>query len=604
MNQRWLLLGVLWVMSSVLLLGCSPVPQPIRGSYVGRVDGTEAFIAIVTNGTNVGVYVCDGMPQEVEAAAETVHLYWFKGTIRNNAIDLTSQSGDVQVTAQPTADGFTGGVRLKDGRTLSFTASEASGDSGLFAFRQTINGVKVTAGWIVMPQSRHTRGVNVQRGAVKLEFGDGSVKFSNSLLDIATKTATISDVESVTAEKVTPAAIQRGGTESWGSWGAMSSDSRFGTSGFDQATGLAKHSSGVYVVGSTGGDLDGTSQGSSDGFIRKYSSTGSILWARQFGSFGADVATAVATDTSDNAYVVGHVFDDEDHLGSSDAFVGRFSADGSTSWRKKLADTSSSEGATGVAVAGSYFYVVGFATGSLAGSLGGGDAFIRKYTSGGVVVWTRQFGTSRRDGATGVAVDGSGNVYVAGFTSGALTGTNSDGDIDMFIRRYSSTGGVVWTRQVDGATSVAVAASGSNVHLVGSSNFTDEVRVVKYTALGSVVWDRLRRDHRRDDIVLDASVDPSGNLYVSGVFTTDPASVPGSYDGYVRKLDANGSTVWNRAIQTSAADYANAVVARSSSEVYAAGTTHGLLGTANSGNGDAFLRRLNGTTGDTVWTDQ
>jgi len=592
------------MMGSFLLLGCSAVPQPISGSYVGRVAGTEAFIAIVTNGSEVGVYVCDGMPQEVGAAAETVHLYWFKGAMGSGGIDLTSQSGEVQVTAQPTADGFTGGVRLEDGRTLPFTASEASGDSGLYAFRQTINGVKVTAGWIVMPKSRHTGGVNVQRGAVKLELGDGSVKFSNPPLDIATKTATISDVESVSAEKVTPAAIQRGGTDRWGSWGAMSSGSRFGTSGFDEATGLAKHSSGVYVVGSTGGDLDGTSQGSLDGFIRKYSSSGSILWARQFGSFGVDVATAVATDASDNAYVVGYVFDDEDHLGNSDVFVGKFSADGSPSWRKKLADTISPENATGVAVAGSYFYVVGFTDGSLAGSLGGRDAFIRKYTSGGVVVWTRQFGTSRRDGATGVAVDGSGNVYVAGFTAGALFGSNSDGDVDMFIRRYSSTGGIVWTRQVDGATSVAVAASGSNVHLAGSNNFTDEVRVVKYTTLGSVVWDRLRRDHHRDDIVLDASVDPSGNLYVSGIFTTDPASVPGSYDGYVRKLDANGSTVWNRAIQTSAADYAHAVVARSSSEVYAAGTTHGLLGSTNSGNGDAYLRRLNGTDGATVWTEQ
>jgi hypothetical protein len=67
-------------------------------------------------------------------------------------------------------------------------------------------------------------------------------------------------------------------------------------------------------------------------------------------------------------------------------------------------------------------YVVGNASGALPGqtySGGSYDAFIRKYDLGGTELWTRQFGTSGFDNASGVAVDTTG-VYVVGQTDRAL----------------------------------------------------------------------------------------------------------------------------------------------------------------------------------------
>ncbi|TVR97546.1 MAG: hypothetical protein EA416_00540, partial [Trueperaceae bacterium] len=51
----------------------------------------------------------------------------------------------------------------------------------------------------------------------------------------------------------------------------------------------------------------------------------------------------------------------------------------------------------------------------------------------GVLRWTRQFGTSDEDFATGVATDADGNVYVAGSTAGELDGPSAGG-LDAFIR--------------------------------------------------------------------------------------------------------------------------------------------------------------------------
>ena len=50
--------------------------------------------------------------------------------------------------------------------------------------------------------------------------------------------------------------------------------------------------------------------------------------------------------------------------------------------------------------------------------------------------WTKQFGTSDGDSAWGVAVDTSGNVYVAGFTEGALPGQTSAGERDVFLVKF------------------------------------------------------------------------------------------------------------------------------------------------------------------------
>jgi hypothetical protein len=92
-----------------------------------------------------------------------------------------------------------------------------------------------------------------------------------------------------------------------------------------------------------------------------------------------------------------------------------------------------------------------------------------QFDANGNTVWTRQFGSSTEDFAYDVAVDGSGNIYAAGYTYGALTGSNGGGS-DMFLRKYSPSGSVLWTRQrhySDADYGYAVAVSGSSVYLVG-----------------------------------------------------------------------------------------------------------------------------------------
>jgi hypothetical protein len=99
----------------------------------------------------------------------------------------------------------------------------------------------------------------------------------------------------------------------------------FGSPDSEIAWGVAADSKGLTVTGYTFGDLDGDNQGTFDVFVRRYSRIGTVTWARQFGTTGADLGIDVAAD-SDGFAVLGHTNGDlaGDGKGELDLFVRRF----------------------------------------------------------------------------------------------------------------------------------------------------------------------------------------------------------------------------------------------------------------------------------------
>ncbi len=255
--------------------------------------------------------------------------------------------------------------------------------------------------------------------------------------------------------------------------GTIHSVVQFGTASDDMAYAVAADSTGAYVVGQTLGVLPGqVSQGGPDAFLMKIDTAGTIQWTRQFGTAAYDAAYGVAIDAS-GIYVAGQTngtFSGQTSAGGYDAFLRRYTLLGTLQWTRQFG-TSHDEEVRGVAVAGSAAYIVGSTWGVFPGQPSNLlDAFLAKYSSGGVADWVRQLGTPMGDYGLGVASDGA-SVYVAGRTEAAFPGQTNDGNYDALVARYDFAGNRQWVRQFgtggqDTAAGIAVVPQG--VTVVGS----------------------------------------------------------------------------------------------------------------------------------------
>ncbi len=200
-----------------------------------------------------------------------------------------------------------------------------------------------------------------------------------------------------------------------------------------------------------------------------------LRWTRQVGTPASDIGSGVAVDSAGNAYITGGT---EGSLGGPnagglDVFLAKYDPSGVMLWTRQIG-TSDEDRGRDVAVdsAGSAFI-----SGSTQGSLGGpnagrDDAFLARYDASGTLLWTRQFGTSMYDYGNAVALDSAGNVYISGITWGSLFGPNV-GEYDIFLAKYDALGALLWTRQngmseSDFSSSVAVDGAG-NAYVTGST---------------------------------------------------------------------------------------------------------------------------------------
>lgn len=147
------LLMVCVVAWHALLVGCGGGgdASPVAGSFVGRVANTRALIAIVTDGTQVRAYVCDGTPDGQIVLAE-----WFKGQKSGGSADIISNTGIAELKAQFTPTSVTGTVMIPANQVLTFQAALATGDAGLYGYKQIHNNQLHWAGWIVLPTGEQT----------------------------------------------------------------------------------------------------------------------------------------------------------------------------------------------------------------------------------------------------------------------------------------------------------------------------------------------------------------------------------------------------------------------------------------------------------------
>jgi hypothetical protein len=217
-------------------------------------------------------------------------------------------------------------------------------------------------------------------------------------------------------------------------------------------------------------------------------------------------------------------------------------------------------------------------------------------------------------------LDGSGNVFVAGYTTGPLDGDFAGGRAlqDVVMVKLDPSGQQLWLRQVGGlsndyARSVVVDAQG-NSYAIGDTpgGVTDtsdttkrgQFLVIKFDPDGTELWrkelgDKAINGKHGDDFAKSAGLDANGFLYVGGYTTSsafDPA-VP--VEAFIAKMNPSGDVLWTRRFKDPNGTGIEDLVVNATGDVLVGGNTLDSPG----GLGAGFVAKYD-TAGSRLWFTQ
>jgi hypothetical protein len=327
-------------------------------------------------------------------------------------------------------------------------------------------------------------------------------------------------------------------------------------------------------------------------------------WVRRYDgpSSSFDAAFAMAVDVSGNVYVTGA------SVGSGTNFdyaTIKYYPDGDTAWVRRYDGPGNDfDNALDITVDDSGNVLV---TGESRGITTNFDYATIKYHLNGDTAWVRRYNGpgNLSDGGCAVAVDGSGNTYVTGYSGG------NGSSYDYVTIKYYPNGDTAWVRRYNGpedsndqGDAVAVDDLG-NVYVSGVSSIGEEAydyTTIKYYPNGDTAW--IRR-HRGPKTSLDApaiALDRSGYLYVAGTSYDSE-----TFEDYVTiKYHPDGDTAWVRTYNGpgDSSDFGYAVAVDGSGNAYVTGRSMGDTTYYDCAtmkyypNGDtAWVRRYDGVAG-------
>jgi hypothetical protein len=371
----------------------------------------------------------------------------------------------------------------------------------------------------------------------------------------------------------------------------------FGGSTFDGISNIAVGDEGeIYAIGFTSSGTssfpftEGAFQtqfgGFEDAFMVKFSASGERLWSTFLGGDDLDIGHDIFMGQSGDIFISGGSNSDdfpttsgayqEDNNGFENAFLARFSPDGSRVWATHIGGSSDGEAyalceapdgsviLAGLTLSNDFPTTGGAHQPDYSGG-GGRDAFLCNFSVDGDLNWSTYFGgAGSNDEFWDVKTDASGNIFTSGKAGFSFPATTGAYDEDF------------------------------------NGEFTDGI-ACKFSADGSLEWATFLGGNE-GDLARRLDLDSEGNVYIFG--DTDSNNFPttvgayqeeflgGSDDAFLSKFNTSGELLWSTFIGGDDTDFGNGIVISDSDEIYLTGATNSENYPVSS---DAFQSELNST---------
>ena len=383
-------------------------------------------------------------------------------------------------------------------------------------------------------------------------------------------------------------------------------------------------------------------------------------WSHGIGARWSDSGEGIAVDGSGNVYITGYFAGQNVDFGSGktltnhgggnykDIYIAKYNSSGVCLWAHGIGGVYGDDKGLDIAVddLGNVYITgtfrgqnVNFGSGKILSSSTNSDIYFAKYNSSGDCQWAYNIMHGYWDFGEGIAVDGSGNVYITGYfhmnpadfdpSVGGTALLPNNGWMDIYFAKYTSDGDYLWAHNIGGSSydrgyDIAVDGSG-NVYITGyfegnnvdfgSGNTLTSIGgsntyFAKYTTDGNYLW---AHNIGCSSSGYGIELDGSSNVYITGSFDgsgvdfglgNNLTSIGGS-NTYFAKYTTDGNYLWAHNIGCYSFGYG--IELDGSSNVYITGSFDGSgvdFGLGNNltsnGSSDIYFAKYN-SNGDCNW---
>jgi len=297
--------------------------------------------------------------------------------------------------------------------------------------------------------------------------------------------------------------------------------------------------------------------GERDAILAKFNSDGEFLWSTYFGGKKTESGSSCTTDSEGNVYLAGTTSSDDNiffqgfqeklYYGD-DAFLAKFSPDGTLLWSTYFGGEEEEYGASCATDAYGNVYMSGGTyssenishEGHQMENGGGYDAYLVKFNASGQRLWATFYGGTDIDLGGTCTVDNENNVYLAGGTRSeqdiAYNGYSNSlkGGTDVFLVKFTQDGQRIWATYYGGEggelAANCVVDAANNVYLTGYTGSVNDIAhegqqstlagkqdgfLVKFDQQGNRLWASYYGGPSYE-VIYSNAVDLFGNIYISG----------------------------------------------------------------------------------------
>jgi len=373
-----------------------------------------------------------------------------------------------------------------------------------------------------------------------------------------------------------------GGSDLWvgklSSGGTMLWSFLYGGTQDDEGYDILQTSDGGYMVtgrtDSDDGDVSGNhSTNSSDLWVLKLTSAGTITWTKCYGGSSDDDGVAIVQTLDGNFYVAGSTYSTDgdisgNHGNYSDFWVIKINSTGTLLGQKCIGGTDYEEGINMTLTSDNGCIICGHTSsndGDAIGYHGGSDMLIAKLSSTLSIDWSKCYGGTETEECNSIVQLSDGSYAALGYTStqnnGDVTGHHgSQGSDDFWLLKLTSAGAITWAKCYGGsgddqANGLAKTTDGGfvmcgltnsmdgNVSGFHVGDYSPDVWVIKVNSSGTFQWQRCCGGSTQDES-FNIFESGSGTFIVTAFTYSNDYDVSGNHgnaDGWIFRISGNSS---------------------------------------------------------------